>query len=212
MRVLFIAAAMFAFTANAGAIELSEQIPTIPKATSLVVGEETLQPIGHYEFCQRNLEECFIETHDEPLELNREIWMEVNRINRSVNDAVTPKDDPVIRKNYAEVWSYPDSGFGDCEDYVLEKRKRLHDEVGISLSNLLITVVKRLDIKKGPKGHAILTLRTDRGDYVLDNIKPEVLPWAAVPYKFLKRQSATHTGRWVALVGDDGQMLTAASE
>ena len=63
-----------------------------------------------------------------------------------------------------EVWAYPD-GVGDCEDYVLEKRRDLMRQ-GLSLANLLITVVRKPD----GEGHAVLTVRTDKGDFVLDNL------------------------------------------
>ena len=68
-----------------------------------------------------------------------------------------------------EVWAYPDKGVGDCEDYVLEKRRELN-RLGMSLADLLITVVRKPD----GEGHAVLTVRTDKGDYVLDNLTDKV--------------------------------------
>ena len=50
---------------------------------------------------------------------------------------------------------------------------------------LLITVVRD---KKGD-GHAVLTVKTDRGEFVLDNQEPQVLPWNKTGYRFVKRQS-----------------------
>ena len=92
-----------------------------------------------------------------------------------------------------EVWAYP-RGAGDCEDYVLEKRRDLMRK-GISLADLLITVVRKPD----GEGHAVLTVRTDEGDYVLDNLNDAVKPWEETGYRYLKRQSTTHTGT----LGDD---------
>ena len=48
---------------------------------------------------------------------------------------------------------------------MLEKRRDLMSK-GISLTDLLITVVRKPD----GEGHAVLTVRTDEGDYVLDNL------------------------------------------
>ena len=105
-----------------------------------------------------------------------------------------------------EVWAYPDQGVGDCEDYALEKRRQLAAK-GISLSNLLITVVRKPD----GEGHAVLTLRTDRGDFILDNLSDELRPWQKTGYRYLKRQATTHTGRWVTL-REDQNMLVGALE
>jgi predicted transglutaminase-like cysteine proteinase len=90
-----------------------------------------------------------------------------------------------------EVWSYPGVA-GDCEDYVLLKRQMLIEK-GFSASDLLITVVRRPD----GEGHAVLTLRTSKGDFVLDNLANDVKIWTQTPYKYLKRQASFHTGRWV---------------
>ena len=60
---------------------------------------------------------------------------------------------------------------------------------------LLITVV--LDSDGG--GHAVLTVATDEGDLILDNLTSEVLPWHETPYRFVKRQSAADPSQWVSL-------------
>ena len=64
---------------------------------------------------------------------------------------------------------------------------------GISPANLLITVVRKRD----GEGHAVLTVRTQHGDYILDNLTDDVLAWEDTDYRYLKRQSSEHTGRWV---------------
>ena len=92
-----------------------------------------------------------------------------------------------------EVWAYP-NGVGDCEDYVLEKRRDLMRE-GLSPSNLLITVVRKRD----GKGHAVLTVRTDKGDFILDNLTDAIRQWDQTGYVFLKRQSTDHPGTWVTI-------------
>ena len=93
----------------------------------------------------------------------------------------------------AEYWEYPTDA-GDCEDYVLLKKRYL-EGLGFPPEALLITVV--LDEKS--EGHAILTVTADTGDYVLDNRRNEILRWNDVSYRFLKRQSAQDPMRWVAL-------------
>ena len=163
------------------------------RSQPMLTGGLTSQPIGHYEFCKANPAECSIRSSDDsPLRLTDALWDEVKGINTLVNNTVRPMNDyDIYGKD--EVWAYP-KGAGDCEDYVLEKRRDLM-QLGISLSDLLITVVRKPD----GEGHAVLTVRTDEGDYILDNLTDTVKPWEATGYRFLKRQSATHTGRWVTI-------------
>lgn len=160
---------------------------------AMITGGLTSQPIGHYEFCRANPSECSIRQRDRgPAVIDAALWSRIAAVNAEVNKAVQPISDADLYGK-DEVWTYPE-GFGDCEDYVLEKRRQLNAE-GISLSNLLITVVRKPD----GEGHAVLTVRSDGGDFVLDNLSDEVRPWDATGYRYLKRQSSEHTGRWVAI-------------
>jgi predicted transglutaminase-like cysteine proteinase len=173
---------------------------------SMATGGLTSQPIGHYEFCKRKPDECAIRPVDNgPLKMTPAIRAKIERVNLRVNEAVTAMSD---LENYGqtEYWSYPDHGYGDCEDHALEKRRTLMNK-GISLSNLLITVVR---LSNG-EGHAILTVRTDQGDFVLDNLTDEVKLWSDTDYLFLKRQSSTHTGRWISLRDDEAPLVSAAN-
>ena len=121
-------------------------------------------------------------------------------VNESVNYAVLPMTDYEIHGR-EEVWSYPDV-VGDCEDYVLLKRAMLMER-GFSESDLLITVVR----KPNGEGHAVLTLRTADGDFVLDNLEDEVKVWTETPYTYLKRQASFHAGRWVDIENGDELMV-----
>lgn len=171
-------------------------------ADSMIVGRQTSQPIGHYEFCKANPRECTIRPRDDgALRLTDELWTLINEVNLRVNKAVAPQSD-IDNYGLDEVWTYPDSGRGDCEDYALEKRRQL-SKGGISLADLLITVVRKPD----GEGHAVLTVRTDKGDYVLDNLSDEVKPWRETGYKYLKRQASYNTGRWVSLIEDNTPLV-----
>lgn len=170
----------------------------------MATGGLTSQPIGHYEFCKRLPRECAKRVRDNgPLHASQALMRKISSVNRAVNTAVKPMDDREIYGR-EEVWTYPNNGIGDCEDYVLEKRRRLAAS-GISLSNLLITVVR----KRNGEGHAVLTVRTDRGDLILDNLSSEVRLWSHTGYKYLKRQASNHTGRWVSLREDNNLLVGA---
>ena len=168
----------------------------------MITGGLTSQPIGHYEFCKENPAECRIRIRDVgPLQLTDAIWNTIETVNAAVNAAVKPMNDVDIYGK-DEVWTYP-QGVGDCEDYVLEKRRELMN-AGISLADLLITVVRKPD----GEGHAVLMVRTDRGDLVLDNQIGEILVWKDTSYQFVKRQSQTDSRKWVGI--DDTRIVTAS--
>jgi len=155
-------------------------------------GGRTTQPIGHYELCRRVPQECATSAKVQPVEMTRKLWGELIDVNTSVNTLITPRTD-LEMWGKEEYWSYPDSE-GDCEDYVLEKRHQLIQR-GIPAGNLLITVVRQ----PNGDGHAVLTVRTSMGDFVLDNLEQRILAWTDTDYSFLKRQSERHAGAWVAI-------------
>lgn len=166
-----------------------------PSATALSMqtGAITSQPIGHYEFCQSHRPECEIKTKSTVAPRVTDFgWSVVRQVNLAVNNEVTPMTDMDLYGK-DEVWAYPD-GAGDCEDYVLLKRKRLLEK-GFSPADLLITVVRKPD----GEGHAVLTVRTAQGDFILDNLDNDVKIWSKTPYRFLKRQASFNTGRWVTI-------------
>ena len=163
-------------------------------AGQMLTGGLTSQPIGHYDFCRRHPHECSIRTRDHgPLRMTEDMRTLLATVNVTVNKKIRPMNDRDIYGR-EEFWAFPDQGVGDCEDYVLLKRKYLH-ESGIALSNLLITVVRKPD----GEGHAVLTVRSDKGDLILDNLNQSVKRWEDTGYKFLKRQATNHSGRWVAI-------------
>ncbi|RWQ44087.1 MAG: transglutaminase [Mesorhizobium sp.] len=162
---------------------------------AMAIGQRTSVPVGYIEFCRRQAAECRIRSGKAPpILMSRGMEDKLASVTKLVNRSIRPASDLAVHGTM-EFWSYPDSAVGDCEDYVLLKRQMLTLQ-GISLSNLLITVVK----KKDGEGHAVLTVKTDKGDYVLDNLNDEVKLWSETGYRFLKRQSSTDTGRWVAIL------------
>jgi predicted transglutaminase-like cysteine proteinase len=175
---------------------------TVPGA--MATGQRTSVPVGYIEFCRRRAAECRIRSGKmPPVLMTREMEDKLASVTKLVNRSIEPASDFAVH-GMMEFWSYPDSALGDCEDYVLLKRQMLKLQ-GIPVANLLITVVK----KKDGEGHAVLTVKTDKGDYVLDNLNDDVKLWSETGYRFLKRQSSTDTGRWVAIL-DDRDVLVGA--
>jgi len=154
---------------------------------------KALQPVGCVEMCAREPKECrALGGHHTRLALSLERWNLVVQVNSFVNGKIAPVSDEDLYGK-PEYWTYPTDA-GDCEDYLLLKKRYL-EGLGFAPESLLITVV--LDEKQ--QGHAVLTITTDKGDFVLDNRRNEVLHWNDTGYAFLKRQSQEDPRQWVAL-------------
>jgi predicted transglutaminase-like cysteine proteinase len=177
-----------------------------PRPVYVSVGETTRPPIGWVEFCNENQRDCAARrSQPRDVVLTLKVWKDLVRVNKWVNDTIKPVTD-LEHWGVVERWSYPDDGKGDCEDYVLLKR-RLLIEAGWPREALLITVVRD---KKG-EGHAVLTVKTDRGDFILDNQAEEILAWYDTGYRFVKRQSQSDQNVWVSLGDPRPATATAAA-
>ena len=154
---------------------------------------ETLPPIGFVEFCQRNPENCQPEgLFKRRVSMTEEKWLLVRMVNAFVNGAIAPVTDDTLYGT-PEYWTIPTDA-GDCEDVVLLKKKILLSK-GIPEEALRITVV----LDEHSEGHAVLTLTSSAGDYILDNRRNEIRAWADTGYTMLKRQSAQDPRKWVSL-------------
>jgi predicted transglutaminase-like cysteine proteinase len=170
------------------------------------IGPTARAPIGWVEFCNEIPKECAggaVEPRD--VVLTPKVWKDLVRVNNWVNDNVQPVTD-LEHWGVVERWSYPDDGKGDCEDYVLLKRRMLI-QAGWPRAALLVTVVRD---KKG-EGHAVLTVKTDKGDFILDNQEEQVLLWSETGYRYVKRQSQSNPNNWVSLGDPRPAFSTAAA-
>jgi predicted transglutaminase-like cysteine proteinase len=158
------------------------------------VGATTRAPIGWIEFCVEYKPECNSKPSvPRDVVLTPKAWTDMVKVNAWVNDNIKPLTD-MEHWGVVERWNYPDDGYGDCEDYVLLKRRMLV-QAGWPREALLITVVRD---KKGD-GHAVLTVKTNRGEFILDNQEAQILPWNKTGYHFVKRQSQSDPNVWVTL-------------
>lgn len=154
---------------------------------------QTSIPVGHALFCQNNPGECHaISNPVKQFKLTTARWQQLLQINHDANTQISPVTDQQLYA-VAEHWTFP-RGAGDCEDYALHKRRELI-RAGWPESTLLVAAVRETN----GNGHAVLMVRTDRGDFILDNQESLILAWNETPYHFLKRQSQTHSGKWVDL-------------
>lgn len=172
----------------------------------VTLGDNTRPPIGWVEFCIANKSECDTKpTAPRDVVLTNKAWSDLARINAWVNQQIRPLTD-MEHWGVVERWNYPDDGYGDCEDYVLLKRRMLM-QAGWPREALLITVVR----ERNGDGHAVLTVKTDKGEFVLDNQNPDILLWSETNYRYVKRQSQADPNVWVALGDPRPTIATATS-
>jgi predicted transglutaminase-like cysteine proteinase len=166
----------------------------LERSSPVPAGAETSVPFGWIDFCHRYRGECDEAGRaPEAIALTAAAMRKLASINAFVNSSI----EPVLDSEHAGVvdaWDYPTDGKGDCEDYALLKR-RLLIEAGFPRAALLLAVVK----DEQGDGHSVLLARTNRGDFVLDNLADEIKPWTRAPYRFVKRQSQEDPNVWVAI-------------
>jgi predicted transglutaminase-like cysteine proteinase len=173
--------------------------------THVPVSKVTRPPVGWIDFCARQPNECAgatMKVRDFVITPKR--WNDLVHVNKLVNAMIKPLTD-LEHWGVVERWSYPDDGYGDCEDYVLLKRRMLIQS-GWPWEVLLITVVRG----NKNEGHAVLTVITDKGDYVLDNQNEHILLWWETGYRFVKRQSRSDPNVWVSL-GNPMRVIATAT-
>ena len=144
-------------------------------------------------FCEQHPAECAVDPAEpEIIPLDQTALELIQAVNRYVNHSIIPRRD-IEHWGKHDQWDLPTDGMGDCEDYQLLKRKLLV-EAGLPRRAMRMTVV----IDDIDEGHAVLTVRTDAGDLILDNKVDAVLPWHEVKYEFIKRESS-RSAEWLFL-------------
>ncbi|MBQ0824752.1 transglutaminase-like cysteine peptidase [Microvirga sp. HBU67558] len=155
-------------------------------------------------FCAQQPQEC-AHNPSEPdtIVLDQSTWKTIVDVNEQVNKEILPVTDQ-DHWGVADRWDFPDDGLGDCEDIQLLKRRRL-TQAGLPQRALRMTVV----IDEIGAGHAVMMVRTDRGDYILDNKRNAVLSWQETGYRYVKREGSD-SAAWVWLGNQAAPTVTAA--
>lgn len=164
----------------------------------MMEGDVVAAPSGWTEFCGRAPDHCAPAEAPGVLPSGPGALADLQAINQAVNEAITPVSD-VAQFAVAERWALPvtadETYIGDCEDYALEKRRMLI-EAGWPPDALRLAVATSRDTGV----HAALIALTAEGDYVLDNLENEVLPWTMTDYVWLKRQASNDPTEWRRVV------------
>jgi len=153
-------------------------------------------PYGWKDFCGRRPHECDVgSSQAAEIHWDRKTSDIVNHINHAVNSEITPMSNYDHWGTILDHWDYLVDGKGDCKIYALEKRRRLM-AMGFPRQALLMTIVHDLN----GQGHTILTLMTNEGDLVLDNMTGTIKPWDKTGYDFIKAQSQTDPNVWFSVL------------
>jgi predicted transglutaminase-like cysteine proteinase len=184
----------------------AQTLAALPTASNPIISMGAAKPLqGWSKFCERYASECAVNPKEaEVIELTPQVWKTIVSVNQRVNStikAVTDQD----HFGVVDTWGFPDDGRGDCEDFQLLKR-RILAESGLPRRAMRMTVV----IDELGEGHAVLVIRTNQGDYVLDNKVSAVLPWHRTGYVYIKRESQDTVG-WVSLGGIASSPTTTAN-
>ena len=201
---LAIVGALFAMPGAASA----QTMAALPNAAAIgkVEAVGTARPVqGWVKFCERYPGECDLNIAEaSTIQLNSRNWKALQTVNRKVNTTIKPKTD-MEHWGVVDRWDLPEDGYGDCEDFQLLKRKLLVEQYGLPKRAFRMTVV----IDEQGEGHAVMMVRTNEGDLVLDNKRSAILPWHETGYVFVKREG--QDGReWVSL-GEQTSPTTTAN-
>lgn len=160
----------------------------LPSTSKMREGQPTMAPLAFLIFCTRYASECNEDGRASQVAMTPDTYAQMVEVNARINRKIGPN----ARKGGMD-WSL-DTRFGNCNDYAIQKRNALHAR-GFPMSALSLTVA----ITPGGQGHLILSVRTDRGDFILDNLVSRVKPWSETRYTLLKRQSASNPMNWVTI-------------
>ena len=151
-------------------------------------------PSAFYDFCAKEPGLCSTRGGTKVVDLTPARRAELEAINVAANRQIEERNDPSVGGN-ADVWQLPTNA-GDCEDFAILKKAELLKR-GWPASALLLTVATLAG-----EGHTVLTVRTNKGDLILDNRTNRVKDSARTPYRYFARQSQTEQNKWMRIRGN----------
>ena len=176
-----------------GTLHACTSLDAVPKpAAEPVLSRPSLAkaPPGFVAFCERSPSQCSSAGSSGPLSLNAETWDTLEGVNTATNRAIAPRAD-LNHYGVDEYWTIPADGYGDCDDYVLAKRSALIAK-GIPETALRIAIVFTPRFVR----HTVLIVSTDKGTFVLDNLRNEIVSWDKAEYGWIKRQDPASSSGW----------------
>src|SRR5215217_686133 len=186
-------AGLVGLTLVLGGATQAQTVASLPANAQAIENNGSARPVAAWnDFCRRHPSECAVDT-SEPAKvaMSAEIWKTIVAVNRRVNGRIKPMTDKA-HWNVVDRW-----------DFQLLKRKLLRER-GLPQRAMRMTVV----IDELNEGHAVLMIRTDRGDYILDTKTNAALPWDETGYVYVKREGHDSIA-WTSLGGVTSPTATA---
>lgn len=181
-------------------------------------------PVGAFSFCMENRQVCGLEVEsvdeagastkdmakssptpegasaDDPIQLNAQTYTDeqllamARVVNAMINTAISYRSD-ALTWNMEERWVLPirsaGINYGDCEDFALEKRAALL-EAGAPADRMRMATAW----SPATGTHAVLILRLEAGDYVLDSTTPHILTVSQTRYEWRSLQTGPSLLEW----------------
>lgn len=155
----------------------------------LVARQATLAPFAFVKFCRSNPADCSRANGPAIATLTADREKELRRVNAQINRSIKAVNEIGTRDRW-EV----DVAQGDCEDFALTKRRQLIS-LGWSPRTLRMAVTRTAS----GEGHAVLVVKTSKGDLVLDNRTSAIKRWQRTDLSWVKIQSGDNPRMWHAL-------------
>jgi predicted transglutaminase-like cysteine proteinase len=153
------------------------------------LGRSVAQPLGAQLFCVENALECSEQRSAiQELKMTPELWGDLVSVQHDINQKFKPSREARF------AWDYSADGTGNCVQFALEKRRALIRRGWPPAALQLATAVTRADV-----GHLVLVIDTAEGDWVLDNLRADVVRWKDLPYRWIARQQGPSMEEWVSV-------------
>lgn len=163
----------------------------------MTLGQNALAPLAFIEFCLRKPNRCAPSDEIRRIEFDDVNRRQIESVNRAVNRSIAPLTLPL---KLDRPWQ-DDATVGRCEEYALAKRSQLID-LKLPSSALLLAV----GIVPSGEVHLVLIVVTDRGDFVLDNLRQNVVRWDRLPYQWIKRSSPKNSQYWHTIISSNSPL------
>lgn len=190
--LLLIAAFLsIAFCGTSQAAMLSYPRALKPQMERIRLDRPVLSPMAYMMFCAVYPRECQVQRiafRGRKIDLTPERLAELTEVNQAVNRDIVPEAN--LLGLAGEKWVINPAS-GDCNDYAVSKRHELLVRGWPSRSLLLAEVV----VASG-EHHLVVVVRTAQGDFVLDNLNPNIKPWSKVPYQWVRMQTPMNPLFW----------------
>lgn len=163
-------------TALLAALCLNVSAGTLPASAS------SAAPLGFQLMCLATPQHCQSGGASSVIMTDR-LLNTIDQVNRQVNRSITPRGETYGN----DIWEIG-ARVGDCEEYALTKRMALISS-GLPPSALRIAHVRT----QSGADHAVLIVKSDLHDLVLDNLRSEVLPLSMTAYRLVSMSGPNPT-------------------